>query len=200
MMDSRKHPWWRRRVCFVAPLSYGLFDAATEEQFGGAEVRAVRLARGLAERGGSSVSVIVRNCGQPRRQRFGNLDVIAYREPEDDDNEVSDDRVWAKVSSESFINNTPVMLRPYFTGHERVATYYEVNADGDFEMLVSHLRTLLDDNTTWRHHHEQGLAYVALNHDQGACVDKLIDEIRAVTPESDIVPGTQASAEQFSLS
>lgn len=66
------------KVCLVAFHAYSLFDAATAFPFGGSEVRASLLARGLARLGGHEVIVVVCDHGQASPARFGEVTVVAH--------------------------------------------------------------------------------------------------------------------------
>ena len=68
------------RVCFVALNAYPLFDPRVSEGFGGMETRAWLFARGLARRRDVDVSFLVRDHGQPRRQRIDGVSIRTYRD------------------------------------------------------------------------------------------------------------------------
>ncbi|MBF0323974.1 MAG: glycosyltransferase family 4 protein [Alphaproteobacteria bacterium] len=67
------------KVCFVALYSYSLFNQKTHYVFGGSEVRAWILARGLAQRPGCKVGFVVFDHGQNDREIFGG--VTLYKQP-----------------------------------------------------------------------------------------------------------------------
>ena len=69
------------QVCFYRPESYAAFDPGHGGTFGGADVRAVLLASGLADRPGFQVRFVVADTGQPARQKFGNVEVVADDAP-----------------------------------------------------------------------------------------------------------------------
>lgn len=59
----------KTKICFVALYSYSLFNPDTQYLFGGSEVRAWLLARGLARRDDCDVSMVVFDHGQPTMER-----------------------------------------------------------------------------------------------------------------------------------
>ncbi len=63
----------RRRVCFVAPSAYPLFDPSVRRPIGGMETRSVLFARGLARRAGFEVHFLVADCGQPAQQQIDGI-------------------------------------------------------------------------------------------------------------------------------
>jgi glycosyltransferase involved in cell wall biosynthesis len=63
----------RRRVCFVAPSAYPLFDPSVSRPIGGMETRSVLFARGLARRPGFDVHFLVADCGQPAEQQIDGI-------------------------------------------------------------------------------------------------------------------------------
>lgn len=67
------------KICFVSLYSYALFNPAARCPFGGAELRAWLLGSGLAKLPDYEVSFIVFDQGQPRVERFGEVQV--YRHP-----------------------------------------------------------------------------------------------------------------------
>ncbi len=66
------------RICFVSLQAYPLFNASTDHLFGGSEVRAWLLGRGLARRGGWEVSFVTLDHGQPKREDFGGVKVFRH--------------------------------------------------------------------------------------------------------------------------
>lgn len=69
------------KVCFVCPFAYPLFDPATPGRFGGSEVRAWLLGRGLARLDGYRVSFAVGDHGQPPQQQIDGVEVFAMASP-----------------------------------------------------------------------------------------------------------------------
>jgi glycosyltransferase involved in cell wall biosynthesis len=63
------------KICFVSAHAYGLFDAASRETFGGAEVRARLFGEALSRSPGFEVSFIVMHDKPVERERFGAIDV-----------------------------------------------------------------------------------------------------------------------------
>ena len=63
------------KVCFYRPFSYPLFDPSAPGQFGGAEVRAVTLAKGLAQQGNCQVAFIVDSDHCRPSRDFGEIEV-----------------------------------------------------------------------------------------------------------------------------
>ena len=59
----------RPKICIVAPSAYPLFVPEIRSPFGGSEVRAAMLARGLARRGALDVAFVVYDHGQPQPER-----------------------------------------------------------------------------------------------------------------------------------
>ena len=78
MSVGRKRAARRPRVCFVALGAYPLFDRNVPAEIGGMEVRSSLFARGLARRGQWDVWFLVRDLGQPARQRIGDVTVAVY--------------------------------------------------------------------------------------------------------------------------
>ena len=66
-----------RRVCFISPHSYSLFNPSTRYVFGGSEVRAWLLGRGLANLQGYRVSFAVIDHGQKPVEVFEDITVYA---------------------------------------------------------------------------------------------------------------------------
>lgn len=67
------------RLCFYRRSSYPIFDGRAPGTFGGADVRAVLLARELAKRPGFRVCFVVGDSGQPERQHFDGVEVVVDR-------------------------------------------------------------------------------------------------------------------------
>lgn len=65
------------RVCFVALHAYPLFDPSCREAFGGSEVRAWLLARGLARRG-HAVTVVVASAAAARASRLDDVRIVEH--------------------------------------------------------------------------------------------------------------------------
>ncbi|NQV82610.1 MAG: glycosyltransferase family 4 protein [Rhodospirillales bacterium] len=120
---------WRPRICFVAPYAYPLFDSDSNSRFGGAEVRAARLAKGLAKRYTGDVSFIVLNHGQSRFQKIDGLEILAYRTNRQETPLYDGWRVWSSKKRDAFISETPEDIRAYYLDLNRVATYCEADAD-----------------------------------------------------------------------
>jgi glycosyltransferase involved in cell wall biosynthesis len=69
----------RKRVCLVSLYSYPLFNPSCEGSFGGSEVRASIIARGLARHPDFEVSLVVFDHGQPEKERIDNVTLYAWR-------------------------------------------------------------------------------------------------------------------------
>lgn len=67
------------RVCFVAPLARPVLEPEFRCDFGGAEVRAVNFATGLASDNQFDVSIVLRSYRKEKSRRIGKL--TAYFEP-----------------------------------------------------------------------------------------------------------------------
>lgn len=120
---------WRPHICFVAPFAYPLFDSDSDSRFGGAEVRAARLAKGLAKRDVCDVSVVVLNHGQPRFQTVDGIEVQAFRSDCEDKPLYNGRWSWPSKKNGAFILETPEEIRGYYLDFNRVATYCEADAD-----------------------------------------------------------------------
>ena len=67
------------RVCFVSPLARPILEPGFDCDFGGAEVRAVQFATGLAAHDDYQVSLLLRSYRREQSRQFGRL--TAYFEP-----------------------------------------------------------------------------------------------------------------------
>lgn len=69
----------KKRICLVSLYSYPLFNPSCGGSFGGSEVRASIIARGLARRPDYEVSLVVFDHGQPDGERIDNVAIHAWR-------------------------------------------------------------------------------------------------------------------------
>ncbi len=66
------------KICFLVPNAYSLFNARTRYPFGGSEVRAWLLGKGLSELPGYEVCFTTFDHGQSEVEKFGN--VLVYKD------------------------------------------------------------------------------------------------------------------------
>jgi glycosyltransferase involved in cell wall biosynthesis len=70
----------KKKVCFVCPYAYPLFDESCQSPFGGSEVRLAILAKGLADIGDLEVSMIVFDHNQPPFEVRQGVRLIAWKD------------------------------------------------------------------------------------------------------------------------
>jgi hypothetical protein len=67
-----------KRICFVSPYSYSLFNPSTNYLFGGSEIRAYLFGKGLSDLPQYEVSFVVFDHKQPRVERYGEVKVFRH--------------------------------------------------------------------------------------------------------------------------
>ena len=69
-----------RKICFVCPFCYPLFNPENKSIFGGGEVYTYQIAKEIAKRGNFQVSVIVADHGQPHQEVVDGVRLIPWKD------------------------------------------------------------------------------------------------------------------------
>ncbi len=73
MSDKLKN---KRKICFVSPFAYGLFNPEADLKFGGAEVQMYLISKELSLDESFDISFIVLDLGQEKKEIYGNVKVF----------------------------------------------------------------------------------------------------------------------------
>lgn len=75
-----------KKLCFIAPKSYQLFNPRVKSTFGGAEVQFYILAKELAKDKSYDIGFVVGDYGQSQKEKFGRITLHKFCSPKKSDN------------------------------------------------------------------------------------------------------------------